>query len=723
MRTDLLRGCLLGWVFLPTAAAVAQQTGASVWPTWHPYPYGGRTATMGGAGIAAGRDSAMPLLNPAGLAQLDRRNLSLSASAYTVHALKVDGFFTSADAGENQALLEGDPQTHGPLDDMRSQTLDAFPTSFVYSHPFGAPVGESGHQVVSFAVLVPLRFDEGLRGRYALDSAGARVDWLIARKTQAASYHLGPTYAAQLGRHVRLGVGVFGLYQTFSRRTSLTDRLYYGAEGQDGSTTDTTDATSLDGLVSAGLQVALPAGFQVGFAARSPSIHFGGHLEKDATAATHASAGMVLDGVSAGGFTQVVRLRTDEFEIRHPLHLGAGFGWERPGRFAVAVDAHYIGDNDYRWARGALDETFRAEDGTTASTRTSASVQAEDDWLLDLNVGLEIFVTEMMAVRLGAFTDLSPASAIRSQPDQRDLFRRKVNLYGGTAGLGFLLGAVDFTVGAVMTTGEGDLAAMKNPADATPGAQFPVARVTETRLTGIVTGGVTFGEAVAPVARGLEKPVAAVAARFRNEPPRTLRLRDLDPALAPLEGGPRDDLSRRTGPDGAPDPIVYEVVGDPVYDALFRDVARLEAAAVVLHGALARVRAALDGFRETLADSPPGQASFDATSSDAALTAAVRGLEGGAGVAREVTALRAVLEEEARLSRRTLAAMRGEVAAIAGRARDLFERARSEGAVDAAVAIAVATRQCLARAQSAGRALAELSEGALALFGPTTSAP
>ena len=45
-------------------------------------PLGGRTAMMGGAGVAAGNDSAMPYLNPAGLAGVPGDILGVSATVY-----------------------------------------------------------------------------------------------------------------------------------------------------------------------------------------------------------------------------------------------------------------------------------------------------------------------------------------------------------------------------------------------------------------------------------------------------------------------------------------------------------------------------------------------------------------------------------------------------------------------------------------------------------------
>ena len=59
-------------------------------------PIGGRTATMGGAGVAAGNDSAMPYLNPAGLAGVPGSIFGVSATVYAYQRLDVERYFFPA---------------------------------------------------------------------------------------------------------------------------------------------------------------------------------------------------------------------------------------------------------------------------------------------------------------------------------------------------------------------------------------------------------------------------------------------------------------------------------------------------------------------------------------------------------------------------------------------------------------------------------------------------
>src|SRR5688572_32671872 len=69
-------------------------------------PIGGRTATMGGAATAAGNDSAMPYLNPAGLGGVPGDVFALSATVYGYTHRSFDGFFVPQSPDPNGPLGE-----------------------------------------------------------------------------------------------------------------------------------------------------------------------------------------------------------------------------------------------------------------------------------------------------------------------------------------------------------------------------------------------------------------------------------------------------------------------------------------------------------------------------------------------------------------------------------------------------------------------------------------
>jgi hypothetical protein len=78
---------------LLAALAVALSAGDACALNLREVPLGGRTATMGGAGVGAGVDAAMAFLNPAGIAGTPHGVASLSADVYTLASASVSNYF------------------------------------------------------------------------------------------------------------------------------------------------------------------------------------------------------------------------------------------------------------------------------------------------------------------------------------------------------------------------------------------------------------------------------------------------------------------------------------------------------------------------------------------------------------------------------------------------------------------------------------------------------
>ena len=129
----MIRRVILGLAWCTVVTALPDVTFAQVgvWSNYRPVLLGGRTAAMGGTGVAFGTDSAMPVLNPAGLAAIDKHNISLSASLYSLSAVDVKDYYSGSD--EPIDPLFANQITEEPDQQYRTQYFDAFPSSFVYS--------------------------------------------------------------------------------------------------------------------------------------------------------------------------------------------------------------------------------------------------------------------------------------------------------------------------------------------------------------------------------------------------------------------------------------------------------------------------------------------------------------------------------------------------------------------------------------------------------------
>jgi hypothetical protein len=198
--------------------------------------------------------------------------------------------------------------------------------------------------------------------------------------------------------------------------------------------------------------------------------------------------------------------------VLSPTRLTLGVGYELPKTWAAAVDVNYYAPIEYDEYSG-----IRVINRTTSSTGTSVVRAAEvspvsGEQVLDVNLGAEIFANEIIALRFGGYTDFSATPEIVPSPGSQRLFDRKIDQFAATLGVGFVFRDVDFTLGMGYVGGSGQIGALRNVLGA-PGdpsqLNFQVAEATESRFYGIITGGVSFGQAFAPVDerfRQFEKP-------------------------------------------------------------------------------------------------------------------------------------------------------------------------------------------------------------------------
>lgn len=474
-------------VALAGARAHAQQA-APIWASYQNYPLGGRTATMGGAAMAFGQDSAMALLNPAGLAQVTDATVSLSASAYGLHAVHVERFQSADTAPE----IAEDPNLIGPVDTFRSQVFDAFPTSFVYSWPWGRPAGEPRHYVLSLSALVPRRDLVQYVGDYSLSYAGIRFWDTWAIDVDVAAYHVGPSFAAQITRRIRAGVAPLGVFQPYRSTWTISQREITGVPTYMRNTARLDTGTSFDLVPVVGVQVVLTRHLSAGASVAARSLHLSGSR----TLETRIDE--VINNQDFGYYavtTAASTLEADGFEIRSPWHVAVGVGYERPGRWAVALDGHFYGPVEYDTSTGTM-VTSTAAGGGIVVEREAFREHVRGEPVIDANIGGEYFLTPKVALRAGFFTDFSAVPGIEESREPTQMFARRIDQMGGTAGVGFYTGPLDFTVGAIYVGGRGEFGGAPGPAAEDPDA-YPVVDATESRLMIVVTGGVTAGQEAA----------------------------------------------------------------------------------------------------------------------------------------------------------------------------------------------------------------------------------
>ncbi len=445
------RGCFdrarqrRAWPIAPIAA-VAKALVLLLWPGsaladgLGGVPLGARTAAMGGAGVAAGRDSAMPLLNPAGLALVPRTTFQVSASLY--HVQLVD-----------RPRFNGEPQTESArygrltLDrpDVRSLQFSAFPSGLAYVLHDAEYLGPV---VLGASLTVPRNIERQVVMDVQASGSGVRIADSSTSIVQERQYVGGLSAALPLDR-LRLGASVLFAYS--SSLVTLDDSalaLHEDGTFQRVDFSERLRATSYDLGVVLGAQLSVRTDLDVGLAVRVPSVHLGSDGSR-AAEYTVADGQQTPDGPLAG--VAAVSQQSD-LELTLGLPFRAVLGAEYRGAgWAVAADMELV------WPRaGERESRILHTQGSAIAELPTAIPERDRERLrpvVNAAIGFEHRVGESSLLRVGAFTDLSA-----EDPDPAKLSSMMsvpIDRFGLSAGWGTQLGPVDTTIGVRIAGGTG----------------------------------------------------------------------------------------------------------------------------------------------------------------------------------------------------------------------------------------------------------------------------
>jgi hypothetical protein len=470
------------WVALTALAATALYAagaGAQV------LPLGGKTAQMGGAATANGRDSAMPYLNPAGLAGLPKDLFALSANIYGASRFRIEPFFIKEFT--YPSTVEEDVQS--------SRSTFQLPSSVMY---LTSASDESAHvrHKVGVSLTIPTATKITVQGRYRAvqpTAFGADNDSRFYA-FEYTDYNLGATYALAVGSRLRLGATLFGRYTT-SQTSVQTIRNYYAFNGvlqSDWAASSTSTESTSSTWAKVGGQAELWPGLWAGAAVSTPTFLHQGSGKGAGTLASQAL------GVA------VNEKQTTEWDARDRLPLAANFGlsYERPEAFGLALDVtHTRGLERAGEARG----TVRSNATVTGEiirdfTRSFASSTAVVP-VTNVAIGGEVWVRQWLAVRLGGFTSFSNVDD--PDPAVAGPYSGAGDTFGLTGGLGLLFGPTETSLGVSFQRTTGKIAVE----DGSFSAQTPVALADFSINTVLfmLAGAVSVGEAREQIERALPK--------------------------------------------------------------------------------------------------------------------------------------------------------------------------------------------------------------------------
>jgi hypothetical protein len=395
---------------------------------------------MGGAALATGRDAAMPTVNPAGVGLVPATTLSLSASLYHLGTVTVPHYY--ADGGTINEATYGDLKVS--QQGVGSQEYSSVPSSMAF---FYVPASRT------YALAVALNMPRDIQRRF-IEQADFTGNGLADRERATTlfderQYQAALSFAQNLGASLRWGVSVV-VGATLHTESVSGSSLFVGGNNGFGRVdrNSSVQGRSIDGTLVLGVQGgSVDDGFAYGVAVRPPSMHLNGKLT--------SSDDFLSAGTYVTSSSELFTVKGD-FRSQLPLRVAAGIAYTFKERFGVALDvtAFLPRSSEMRWSG---ESTYSIVGGSGAGLAASSTDAYEKDIAtaraINVALGFEALIGEDRWLRLGVFNDaayLAAPAAGKEEP-----FAFPFSSYGGSIGVGTILGPVDTTIGVRGTYGSG----------------------------------------------------------------------------------------------------------------------------------------------------------------------------------------------------------------------------------------------------------------------------
>lgn len=424
-------------------------------------PTGSRTAAMGGAGTAGGSDSAMPTLNPAGLAAIPGSVVSLSASLYQVGAISVPHFVS-----DQQSIRSrwGDLQVSQP--GLQSTELSTFPSGLAYFLHLG---DREAPTVLAASLSVPRNVSRRFIQNVEYLGTGVAIKDDLTKLVEEQTLEAAFSWASAFGS-LRIGASLLGSYTEALSTFDQSELVVLGTARFDRVHTEQTqDGESFDAGLLVGLQWDAAEWLKLGLSLRTPSIHLGGSF-----------SGSEDETLVEGGSEPVVSaIQSDgELTLGFPLRIGGGVE-VRGGDWAAALDVSAFLPRSGEWN---VSGTIVRSDlgggvGDSIDRERALSEEIETRTVINIAAGLEYKLTASNWLRAGLFTDFTALESLDAgklaAEKPKPLSAFPISRFGASAGWGTIMGPIDTTFGVRGSFGSGQIVRIS------PDSRYGAARTLE----------------------------------------------------------------------------------------------------------------------------------------------------------------------------------------------------------------------------------------------------
>lgn len=424
------RACIAAGCVIATLACAGP---ALAQATFQSQPIGGRSALMGGTGIALGRDGGGPFLNPATITHVDDSGVAFSVNFYSFQYSNLTDFHQPGNASSSKY---GNLSLPSPS--LNSSRLDALPSTLCLFLTIGnwgdnrrlderePHPHRKGHRKLAACVASPERAAFGATASgYAGDSAGVHVSQATSVNQFWNRVYVGPSYSAYVSDTVALGASLHGV-GTITSSTWSVDTVLYDTSGNGSSSSYATamSAYSVELEAVLGMVWHIDDKQTLGLSLSTPSLHLFGHY--DGTASVQA-----VDGTTGATLTTA----SGGYRTPLPIRVGAGLGAEI-GRGQIEADMNAYIPVTYL-ARADVQASQTVVTGGAATLSTPAqTLTVSGRPIVDAGLGFETFLSPGFSLLFGGRTDLSAVDPLPASPPIGTLAQTRMQRVAGSFGLG-----------------------------------------------------------------------------------------------------------------------------------------------------------------------------------------------------------------------------------------------------------------------------------------------
>ncbi|MGD0526456.1 MAG: hypothetical protein ABSE49_14995 [Polyangiaceae bacterium] len=381
--------------------------------TYGSAPIGGRSALMGGTGIANGRDGAAPLLNPATVVHIDDSGVAFSMNFYSYQTTQLSSFHQPGTPSSAPAGTLALPDTS-----LTTSRVDSLPSTFCFFIGVGGRKDDTpgqdsdreghrkGRRKLAACIVTPERQAvSATASGYTGETPGRHASQALSINQWWTRFYVGPSYSVHVSDAVALGASVQAV-GTIANSTWSVDTLVTDTAGMGSSSAYDTGANaySLDVTALLGVIWHIDRTQTLGLSLMTPSAHVLGQYQGTTNIQTQAATSMTQQALSSGSYRAPV-----------PLRLGAGFGADLPRAHVEADATTFLPVTDL--ARAEVQTTQTDLVGSTATSSSLArTLTVAGQPIVDAALGLEWFTSSGLSLLGGVSTDFSAMKPLAQSP-------------------------------------------------------------------------------------------------------------------------------------------------------------------------------------------------------------------------------------------------------------------------------------------------------------------